>query len=165
MWYGPNSFASLGEFLCGSLARLNPSPCTKRSFPWFKSRIVALVFTFTTNSTGHQGCWWCRFRCWVDFFWILECLLNCSFKLFGIGVHRFILIHISIKHRYDYFKVLTDFRSLIRFFYRFNEFLEFRQPHLKGFLLPFIYLVLIEHHITSSKNLIEYGVPNPINVC
>ena len=51
----------------------------------------------------------------------------------------------------DYFEIMTDFRSLIRFLYRIGEFSELSRNHLRGFLLPFIDLVLIEHHITRSK--------------
>lgn len=33
---------------------------------------IILVFTFTTNNTGHQGGWWRQFR-----YWVLECFLSC----------------------------------------------------------------------------------------
>jgi hypothetical protein len=37
-----------------------------------RCRSIILVFTFTTNNTGHQGGWWRQFR-----YWVLECFLSC----------------------------------------------------------------------------------------
>ena len=45
-----------------------------------RCRIIVLVFTFTTNSTGQQGGWWCQFRCWVLL--DLKCFLSCSASMF-----------------------------------------------------------------------------------
>jgi hypothetical protein len=60
---------------------------------------IILVFTFTTNNTGHQGGWWRQFRYWE----LLDSRMLSL--LFGIDIYSFVLIHFPIKHWYGYLEI------------------------------------------------------------